>query len=56
VIVYAVACVCWVGAIAALGLSAAGFLESTGLLLTSTVLSGLAILAAATSVLLAKRP
>jgi hypothetical protein len=56
VIVYAVAFVLWVGAIAALGISAAGFLESTGLLLTSTVLSSLAIVAAVAALFLAKRP
>jgi len=55
VIAYAVAFVLWVGAIVALGVSAAGFLESTGLLLTSAVLSGLAIAAAASALVLSRR-
>jgi hypothetical protein len=55
VIAYAVAFVLWVGAIVALGVSAAGFLESTGLLVVSAVLSGLAIVAAASSLFLARR-
>jgi membrane protein DedA with SNARE-associated domain len=55
VIAYAVAFVLWVGAIVTLGVSAAGFLESTGLLLVSAVLSGLAIVAAASALVLAKR-
>ena len=48
-IAYAVAFVLWVGAIVSLGVSAAGFLESTGLLVTSAVLSGLAIVSAASA-------
>ena len=54
-IAYAVAFVLWVGAIVTLGVSAAGFLESTGLLLVSAVLSVLAIVAAASALVLAKR-
>jgi hypothetical protein len=55
VIAYAVAFALWIGAIVALGVSAAGFLESTGLLVVSTVLSGLAIVAAVSAVVLARR-
>jgi hypothetical protein len=55
VIVYAVAFALWVGAIVALGVSAAGFLESTGLLISSAVLSGLAIVAAVSAVVLSRR-
>jgi hypothetical protein len=55
VIAYAVAFTLWIGAIVALGVSAAGFLESTGLLVTSAVLSGLAIAAAASALVLARR-
>ena len=54
-IAYAVAFVLWVGAIVALGLSAAGFLESTGLLVVSAVLSGFAIVAAASALVLSRR-
>ena len=54
-IAYAVAFVLWVGAIAALGVSAAGFLESTGLLVVSAVLSGFAIVAAASALVLSRR-
>jgi hypothetical protein len=55
VIAYAVAFVLWVGAIVALGVSAAGFLESTGLLITSAVLSCLAIVGAVSAVVLSRR-
>jgi hypothetical protein len=55
VIAYVVAFVLWIGAIVALGVSAAGFLESTGLLVASAVLSGLAIVAAASALILARR-
>jgi hypothetical protein len=55
VIAYAVAFALWVGAIVALGVSAAGFLESTGLLVVSAVLSGFAIVAAASALILARR-
>lgn len=54
-IAYAVAFALWIGAIVALGVSAAGFLESTGLLVVSAVLSGLAIVAAVSAVFLARR-
>jgi hypothetical protein len=55
VIAYASAVALWVGAIVALGVSAAGFLESTGLLLGSAVLSGLSIVAAASALVLTRR-
>jgi hypothetical protein len=55
VIAYAVAFTLWIGAIVALGVSAAGFLESTGLLVTSAVLSGLAIVAAVSALVLPRR-
>jgi hypothetical protein len=45
VIAYAAAVALWVAAVVTLGVSAAGFLESTGLLLLSAVLSGLAVAA-----------
>ncbi len=54
-IVYAAAFALWVGAIVALGVSAAGFLESTDLLVVSAVLSGLAVVAAASSLILSRR-
>lgn len=54
-IAYAVAVALWIGAIVALAVSAAGFLESTGLLMVSAVLSGLAIVAAAGAVVLTRR-
>jgi hypothetical protein len=56
VIAYAVAFALWVGAIVSLGVSAAGFLESTGLLVVSAVLSALAIVAAASALVLTRRP
>jgi hypothetical protein len=55
VIVYAVAFALWVGAIVALGVSAAGFLESTGLLVASAVLSGLSMAAAVSALVLSRR-
>jgi membrane protein implicated in regulation of membrane protease activity len=55
VIAYAVAFVLWVGAIVALGVSAAGFLESKGLLIVSAVLSCFAIVAAASALILSRR-
>jgi hypothetical protein len=55
VIAYAVAFVLWVGAIVSLGVSAVGFLESTGLLILSAVMSGLAIVSAAGALLLTRR-
>ena len=48
---YAVAFCFLVGAIVALGVAAAGFLESTGFLLLSAALSGIATAAALGSVL-----
>ena len=54
-IAYTVAFVLWVGAIVSLGVSAAGFLESTGLLVTSAALSGLAIVSAAGALFLTRR-
>ncbi len=54
-IAYAVAFVLWVGAIVALSVSAAGFLESTGLLVASAALSGLAIVSAASALVLTRR-
>jgi hypothetical protein len=55
VIVYLVALALWVAAIVTLGVSAAGFLESTGLLIASAVLSGLAFAAAVGALLVARR-
>ena len=54
-IVYLVALAFWVAAIVTLGVSAAGFLESTGLLIVSAVLSGLAVVAAVGAVVVAGR-
>ena len=54
-IVYLVALALWVAAIVTLGVSAAGFLESTGLLIASAVLSGLAIVGAVGALVVAKR-
>ena len=54
-IAYAVAFALWVGAIVSLGVSAAGFLESTGLLVMSAVMSGLAIVSAASALFLTRR-
>jgi hypothetical protein len=53
--VYALAFLLLVGAGAAMTASAVGFLTSTRLLWTSTVLSGLAILVAIVSVVLPRR-
>jgi hypothetical protein len=55
VIVYLVAIALWVAAIVTLGVSAAGFLESTGLLIVSAVLSGLAVMAAVGALVVARR-
>ena len=49
-LLYALAFCLLVGAIVALGVAVAGFLESTGFLLLSAALSGLAIAAALGSV------
>ena len=54
-IAYGVAFALWIGAIVTLALSAAGFLESTGLLVVSAVLSGLAIVSAAGGLVLSRR-
>ena len=54
-IAYTAALGLWVGAIVALVVSAAGFLESIGWLVTSAVLSALSIVAAAGAVVLARR-
>jgi hypothetical protein len=55
VIAYAAALALWVGAILALAVSAAGFLESTGLLVMSAALSASSIVAAVGAVVLARR-
>jgi hypothetical protein len=55
VIAYATAVALWVGALVTIGVSAAGFLESTGLLVASALLSGLAIVAAASAVVRSRR-
>ena len=52
---YALACALLAAAMVALILSVAGFLESTGLLLVSAALSGLAIAAAVTGLILPRR-
>ena len=54
-IAYAAAFALWVAAVVALGVSAVGFLESTGLLVLSAVLSGLAIVAAAGALVFTRR-
>jgi hypothetical protein len=53
---YAVAFSLLVAAVIALAVSVAGFLESTGLLLVSAVLSGLAIVSAVAGLLMPRRP
>jgi hypothetical protein len=55
VIAYAAAFVLWVAAIVVLAVSASGFLESTGLLVVSAVLSALAIVAAVSALVLSRR-
>jgi hypothetical protein len=55
VIVYGVAVALWTAAIVTLGVSAAGFLESTELLIASAVLSGLAVAAAVGALVVARR-
>jgi hypothetical protein len=55
VIGYGLAVALWVAAVVALGISTAGFLESTGLLIASAVLSGFAIVAAASALVLSRR-
>ena len=54
-IVYLVALALWVAAIVTLVVSAVGFLESTGLLIVSAVLSGLAVVAAVGALVVARR-
>ena len=54
-IAYAAAVALWVAAVTTLVVSAAGFLESTGLLITSAVLSGLAVVASVSALVVAKR-
>lgn len=54
-IVYLAAVVLWVGAVVTLVVSTAGFLESTTLLAASAVLSGLAILAAVSALVVSRR-
>ena len=54
-IAYGAALALWVGAIVALAVSAAGFLESTGLLVMSAALSALSIAAAVGALVLARR-
>lgn len=54
-IVYAAAFALWVAAIVALVVSIVGFLESTGWLVTSAVLSALSIVAAVGAVVTARR-
>ncbi len=55
-IAYGVAVGLWIGAIVTLAVSAAGFLESRGLLVVSAVFSGLAIASAATALVRTRRP
>jgi hypothetical protein len=55
VIAYAAAVALWVAAVVTLGVSAAGFLESTGLLIASAVLSALATVASVSAIVLARR-
>ena len=54
-IAYAAAVALWVAAVVTLGVSAAGFLESTGLLIASAVLSVLAVVASVSAIVLARR-
>jgi hypothetical protein len=55
VIVYAAAVGLWVAAVVTLVVSTTGFLESTGLLVASAVLSGLALVTAVGAFVLARR-
>jgi hypothetical protein len=55
VIVYLAAVVLWGAAVVTLVVSTAGFLESTTLLAASGVLSGLAILAAVSALVVSRR-
>ncbi len=54
-IAYLAAVALWVAAVVTLVVSTAGFLESTTLLVTSAVLSGLAIVAAVGAVIVSRR-
>ena len=54
-IAYAAAVALWVAAVVTLGISAAGFLESTGLLIVSAVLSGLAVAASVGALVVGRR-
>ena len=54
-IAYAAAVALWVAAVVTLVVSAAGFLESTGLLIASAVLSGLAVAASVGALVVARR-
>ena len=54
-IAYAAAVALWVAAVATLGISAAGFLESKGLLIVSAVLSGLAVAASVGALVVGRR-
>ena len=54
-IVYVAAVTLWLGAVATLGISTVGFLQSTGLLVASAVLSGLAVVASVSALVLARR-
>jgi hypothetical protein len=55
VTVYGVAVALWAAAVVTLAVSAVGFLESTGLLIASAVLSGLAVAVAVGAIVMAKR-
>jgi hypothetical protein len=55
VIAYAAAVALWIAAVVTLGVSAAGFLESTGLLIASAVLSVLAVGASVSAIVLVRR-
>ena len=54
-IAYAGAVALWVAAVVTLGISAAGFLESTGLLIVSAVLSGFAVAASVGALVVGRR-
>ena len=54
-IAYVAAVALWIAAVVTLGISAIGFLESTGLLIVSSVLSGLAVVASVGAVVLGRR-
>ena len=54
-IAYTAAVALWVAAVVTLGISAAGFLESTGLLIVSAVLSGLAVAASVGALVVGRR-